>query len=76
MRLRRAYPIYLGHFVSPPAPLVSAHEVGQRALFCGTAEPEQQEKRGIDGTQRKSANQKSAYWIKEGCQVCLLVEKT
>lgn len=43
---RSAYPVHLGHFVPPSASLVSAHEVRRRTLFCGTAEPETQKRRG------------------------------
>lgn len=44
--LRCAYPVYFGHFVPPSAPLVSAHQLWRRTLFCGATEPETQKSRG------------------------------
>lgn len=34
----RAHPVYFGHFVSPSAALVSAHQLRRGALFSGAAE--------------------------------------
>lgn len=36
----RAHPVYFGHFVSPSAALVSAHQLRRGALFSGAAESE------------------------------------
>lgn len=36
----RTHPVYFGHFVSPSAALVSAHQLRRGALFSGAAESE------------------------------------